>query len=839
MNQRLAMLILSLTAFAAVGRSLPGAVSVRAASAVSQQPSPGNAAAALPPRAVLDRYCVTCHNQRLKTAGLALDALDLTHVAEHAEVWEKVVRKLRTGAMPPAGRPRPEKAVYDATSAWLEEELDRAAAAHPRPGRPTLHRLNRAEYRNAVRDVLGLDIAAESLLPPDNAGYGFDNIGDVLSLSPALTERYLGAAAKISQMAIGRARGSPAPETYFVPTDLDQQARVSEDLPFGSRGGTAIRYYFPADGEYLLKIRLHETAAGLRGMLAEPSQLDVRIDGVKVQTFPVGGRRPRQQQNAPKPEQEKDASKPPQEQLTPAAAGAAARRAAGEFEVRVPVKAGSRLVQVYFVQRTSALLEDLIEPELRSTSLPNDTSGEPAVSSVIITGPYDAIGAGDSPSRRRIFVCRPQGAEDVACAKRIISNLARRAYRRPVTDAGLQDLFDLYLDGARRGGFESGIEVALRAILVSPEFLFRFESEPPNIAPKAAYRITDLELASRLSFFLWSSVPDDELLEIAAQGRLRSPAVLEQQVRRMLADRRSQALVSNFAGQWLHVRNVAGLQPSPELFFEFDDNLRQAFQRQTELFFESILRGDRTVLDLLDADYTFVNERLARHYGIPGVYGEQFRRINLPPDSVRRGLLGQGSILTVTSYANRTSPVLRGKWILENILGTPPPPPPPDIPELIERSSDGKVLPMRERMAQHRDNPVCASCHGQMDPLGLALENFDAIGRWRVVDESDTPIDASGTLPDRTGFQGPAELRKVLMGRADDFVVTLTDKLLTYALGRGLEYYDAPAVRHIKRESARTNYRFASLIMAIVESTPFQMRQARDRENDAAVAASR
>ena len=835
------VLILSATGLLLVGRELPrSAVTVQAFSAAPQQQPSGNVAAAtVPAREVLERYCITCHNQRLKTGGLALDTMDLAHVADSAAVWEKVVRKLRTGAMPPVGRPRPDKALYETTSSWLEGELDRAALAQPNPGRPTLHRLNRTEYRNAVRDLLGLDIAAESLLPPDNAGYGFDNIGDVLSLSPALTERYLGAAAKISQMAIGRVKGSPSPDTYFVPTDLDQQARVSEDLPFGSRGGTAIRYYFPVDGEYLLKIQLHETAAGLRGLTGEPNQLDVRVDGVKVQTFVVGGRRPRQEQNAPKPSQQREPSQPQQEQPTPAPAGAAARRAAGEFEVRFPVRAGSRLVQVYFVQRTSALLEDLIEPDLRSKSLPNDTSGEPAISTVMITGPYDAAGADDSPSRRRIFVCPPRSAADTACAKRIISNLARRAYRRPVTDVDLQDLFDLYRDGARSGGFESGIEVALRAILVSPEFLFRFESQPADMAPNTAYRITDLELASRLSFFLWSSVPDDELLDIAAQGKLRSPAVLEQQVRRMLANDRARALVSNFAGQWLHVRNVAGLTPSPELFFEFDDNLRQAFQRQTDLFFESILRGDRSVLELLDADYTFVNERLARHYGITGVYGEQFRRIELPPDSVRRGLLGQGSILTVTSHANRTSPVLRGKWILENILGTPPPPPPPDIPELIERSNDGKVLPMRERMAQHRDNAVCASCHGQMDPLGLALENFDAIGRWRAVDESDTAIDASGTLPDRTRFQGPAELRKVLMNRSDDFIVTLTEKLLTYALGRGLEYYDAPAVRRIQRESARTNYRFASVIMAIVKSTPFQMRQARGRENEAVVAGSR
>ena len=778
---------------------------VQAASAVPQQPPSGSVAAvASPPRAVLDKYCVTCHNQRMKTAGLALDAMDLAHVSNSAEVWEKVVRKLRTGAMPPAGRPRPDKALSDATASWLEAELDRAAIAHPNPGRPTLHRLNRTEYRNAVRDMLGLEIDAALLLPPDNAGYGFDNIADVLSLSPALTERYLSAAAKISQIALGRIRGSPSPETFFVQTDLDQRSRVSEDLPLGSRGGIAIRYYFPVDGEYLFKMRLMENAGGgIVGLNKEPSQLDVSLDGVKVWTGTVV------------------------EKLVD-------QRVSDAFSFRLPVKAGARLVQVYFVQKTSAFLEDLIEPDLRSRG--RDASGEPGISSVTISGPYDAAGMDDSPSRRRLFVCRPTADTEAICAKKIISTLAQRAYRRPVTDEDLQVPLALYRDGARRGGFQSGLELAVRGILVSARFLFRFESQPETVAPNTPYRITDLELASRLSFFLWSSIPDDELVDVAARGALQNPTVLDQQVRRMLADARSEALVSNFAGQWLHVRNVSGLRPSPELLFHFDDNLRQAFQRETELFFESIMRENRSVLELLDADYTFLNERLAKHYGIPGVYGDQFRRVTLPADSVRRGLLGKGSILTDTSRVNRTSPVIRGKWILENLFGTPPPPPPPDVPDLkAESKNTGKVLSMREQIVQHRANPVCASCHAQMDQLGFALENFDAIGEWRDADASGIPIDASGTLPDGTTFKGPADLQKVLRTHSDDFVTTLTERLLTYALGRGLEYTDAPAVRQIKREAARTNYRFASLILGVITSTPFHMRMAQDRASRAPV----
>jgi len=801
-------------------RALVAAALCVVAPAASRGQGTSGPAQAPAPRAVLDKYCVTCHNQRLKTAGLSLDAIDPAQPGDRADVWEKVVRKLRTGAMPPPGRPRPDKALSDGVASWLEERLDRFAAEHPNPGRPTLHRLNRVEYANAIRDALAIEIDAATLLPGDNAAYGFDNNADALSLSPALAERYLGAAARISQMAVGDAAGSSSPDTIFVPTDRNQGTRFSEDLPWGSRGGLAIRYEFPVDGEYLFQLRLNESGAdgGIMGITADPQTLDVSLDRARVWTTTVGG---------------PDTLKQRGEERT--------KKILDALQFRVPVKAGSHLVQVYFVQKTSALIEDLFDPYLRRDPY-RAGNGEPGISSVTITGPPprgagapgsnapDAAATGDSPSRRRLFVCRPKSAADEEnCARKIIAALARRAYRRPVTDDDLQIPLGRYRDGAKSGsrGFESGIELAVRAILVSPNFLFRFESQPESAAPNAPYRISDVELASRLSFFLWSSIPDDELLQVAEKKMLRDPAVLERQVTRMLGDPRSEALVTNFAGQWLHIRNVSGFKPSPELLFHFDDNLRQAFMRETELFFGSIIRENRSVLDLLDADYTFLNERLAKHYGIPGVYGERFRRVSLPPDSVRRGLMGQGSILTDTSRANRTSPVLRGKWILENIFGTPPPPPLPNVPELKDERDPAKILPMREQMAQHRANPVCASCHAQMDELGFALENFDAIGEWRDIDAGGSPIDPSAKLPDGTRFSGPVQLRTVLLKHADDFLTTLTEKLLTYALGRGLEAADAPAVRRVKQEAAQANYRFASLVLGIVTSTPFQMRMAR------------
>ena len=763
-----------------------------------------------PPRHVLQRFCFSCHNDRARTGGLALDVLEMSRVGEHADIWEAVVKKLRTGAMPPVGRPRPDKVETETVVTWLETELDRAALAYPNPGRPTLHRLNRAEYRNAIRDLLGVDIEA-SLLPADNAAYGFDNNADALTLSSVLTERYLSAAAKVSQMAVGRPGGTPSPETIFVATDSDQDGRVSDNLPLGSRGGTAFPYYFPVDGDYRFEFRPEEggVEGGFEGVTSEPHEMHVSLDDEHLWVGIVGG---------------PDYVGLREDEKT--------RKVLESLQFDVPVTAGSHLVQVFFRSKTSAYIEDLFDPSLRRDPY-RARSGEPVVASVAITGPLPGSASiTETPSRRKLFICTPKSAaEEEPCAAEIISALARRAYRRPVTDSDMEVPLALYRQNASTGGFESGVELAVRSILVSPNFLFRVEDQSAAVPPNTPYRISDLELASRLSFFLWSSVPDDELIDVAVTNTLHEPAILEEQVKRMLNDHRSQALVENFAGQWLYIRNVSTLQPSPELLFHFDDNLRQAFERETQLFFESILRENRSVLELLDADYTFLNERLAKHYGISGVYGERFRRIALAADSPRRGLLGQGSILTGTSRANRTSPVIRGKWILENILGAPPPPPPPNVPDLEEERDPRKVLPMREQMAVHRANPVCASCHAQMDQLGFALENFDAIGEWRDIYASGLPIDASAAFPDGTTFNGPAELRALLLSYSDDFLTTVTDRLLTYALGRGLEASDAPVVRQIKRESSTKNYTLTALIQSIVMSTPFQMRMSAELAN--------
>ncbi len=809
------------------GQQAPAPDSAPSTQTASARPAPG---AASQHQAVLQKYCATCHNEKMKAGGLALTTLDLARVSENAEPWEHVIRKVRTGAMPPVGRPRPDKATAESLVTWLETELDRAALENPNPGRPSLQRLNRSEYRNAVRDLLGLEIDAASILPADVAGHGFDNNADALTLSSALTERYLGAAAKISQMALARPRGLPTPEVFFVPTDRNQSTRVSDDLPFGSRGGLAVRYYFPADGEYQFELRPKESGAGggFEGITAEQHQVEIRIDNVKVWTGTLGGpefaRRRGDDAGAGAAQYEVDRNKKILEML----------------KTSVPVKAGSRLVQVYFAAKTSAYVEDLFDPSLRRDPY-RAGGGEPKISSLTITGPQPGTAvAADTPSRRRVLTCTPSTtAEQAPCAKKIISTLARRAYRRPVTEADLEAPLARYNAGASKGGFEAGLEMAIRSILMSPKFLFRFESQAPVAAANGAvdgnrgkpYRISDLDLASRLSFFLWSSIPDDELLELAAKKNLSKPDVLLKQVHRMLADPRSRALVDNFAGQWLHIRNVAQHQPSPELLFHYDDNLRKAFETETQLFFESIMRENRSVLDLLGADYTYLNERLAKHYGIPGVFGERFRRVSLPPDSVRGGLLGQGSILMATSYPNRTSPVIRGKWILENVFGAPPPPPPPNVPELKDDRDPRKVLPMREQLAAHRANPACAGCHAQMDQLGFALENFDAIGEWRDIYPSGARVDASAQLPDGMKFNGPAELRKVLLQHSDEFLTTMSEKLLTYALGRGLEATDAPAVRKIKREAARDQYRFASLIQGVVTSTPFTMRVAIEDAN--------
>ena len=765
-------------------------------------------------RATLDRYCITCHNQRLRIADLALDAADVAAVGRDAATWEKVARKLRTRTMPPSPRPRPDEASYDGLVAYLESELDAAAAAKPDPGRrPALHRLNRAEYANAVRDLLGLDIDAAALLPPDDASYGFDNIGDVLRVSPALLDGYLDAARTVATRAVGDP--SPAVEqiVHRVPPDLTQDRRL-DGLPFGTRGGSRIERYFPVGGEYDIQVRLQRNFIGGRIMgLTEPHEIEIAVDGERVALFTVGGRR-----DAPEAQADD--------------AEARRRRTYGDREadaglrVRVPLQAGQRVIGVSFLDRPAAQVEGARLPYLRSFAILGEaTEGLPHVDTVAITGPHGAAG-GETPSRARVFTCRPASrADEPACARRIFERLARRAYRRPVTGAEVETLLDFFEAGRRDGDFESGVRLGLQRLLMSPDFVFRVERDPADAGPGTAYRVSDLELASRLSFFLWSSAPDDELLALAEDGRLREPGVIEAQVRRMLADARASALVDNFAGQWLHLRNVPHAVPDTRVFPDFDDNLRSAMRRETELLFEAIVREDRSVLDLLGARYTFVNERLARHYGIPGIYGSRFRRIALADDSARGGLLGQASIQMVTSYPNRTSPVLRGKWLLENVLGTAPPDPPADVPAIEETTADGQVRSMREAMVRHRANPACASCHQVLDPLGFGMEHFDAVGAWRDTEGPNLPVDATGALPGGARFDGPRELREALLRQPESFVRVVAERLLTYALGRGVEHYDLPAVRAVARAAAEDDYRFSALVMRIVESVPFQMRR--------------
>ena len=714
------------------------------------------------------------------------------------------MRRLRARQMPPAGLPRPAEATYDAAVKSLESSLDSAAAAHPNPGRTdTFRRLTRTEYGNAIRDLLALDIDAAALLPSDQSSHGFDNV-TVGELSPTLLERYISAAEKISRLAVGRPARSPGGDTIRIPPDLTQEKHF-EGLPLGTRGGAIVPYTFPLDAEYEISVRLardrNEHIEGLR----QPHEIELLLDKKRLGLFTI--------------------EPPPR--------GTDHHTADQHLRVRVPVKAGPHEIVAAFVKKPTALLETARQPYEAHFNFYRHPRIQPALYSISILGPYDAQGSGETPSRRRIFVCRPAGAsEQETCAQRIIETLMRRAYRRPVTNADLARPLDFYRQARTRAGargvapkdaFEAGIEMALRALLVSPEFLFRIEQDPAGIAPDTAYRVSDVQLASRLSFFLWSSIPDDELLDAAIRGDLGKPAQLEKQARRMLADKRSRSLVTNFASQWLYLRNLAGITPDMRRFPDFDDNLRQAFRQETELFFESILREDRSVLELLDADYTFVNERLAKHYGIPHIYGSRFRRISLGEDSKRGGLLRHGSILTVTSYPTRTSPVIRGKWVLDNLLGVPPPPPPANVPEL----EDNKVaagLPMRERLAAHRDNPVCAGCHQLMDPAGFSLENYDAVGRWRTV-EAGHPIDASGGLPDGSRFDGVSGLEQALLRRPEIFAGVVTEKLLTYALGRGAEHYDAPAIRKILRNARDGHYRLSSLIIGITASVPFQMRR--------------
>jgi cytochrome c553 len=753
------------------------------------------------------KYCVSCHGRARPAAGVAFDRLDAASLTGHEDVWEKALRKVRAGDMPPAGAPSPESPARIAFVASLESSLDQLAASHPNPGRPVAHRLNRTEYANAVRDLLGVDIDSRDLLPADDAGYGFDNIADVLSVSPSLLDRYLSAAGKISRVAVGDRTLPTVIKVYRANRELVQNDRMSEDLPFGTRGGLAVRHYFPVDGEYLIKLRMMRTANDSIIGVNRPNTLELRVDRTRLRTFTVGGDGP----------------------INPWAAVANPSRyeqtADDGLEVQLAVKAGTHVVGSAFLTGTSAP-EGPMETRLSTSSYAwaMHREGEASLGSIEIRGPLRADGAqplnahGSNP---KVFVCRPDAAGEEACARRILSSLARHAFRRPATEEDVRTLMAFYETGRAKGSFEAGLELAVRELLIDPDFLFRVEHGPPNMTPGTLYRISDLDLASRLSFFLWSSIPDDELLDLAAANRLHEPAVLDKQVRRMLADQRSRALVTNFAGQWLYVRNIQSVAPDPEGFPEFDENLREAFRQETQLFMESQLREDRGVAELLTADYTFLNERLARHYGIPGVYGSSFRRVALS-DPNRMGLLGQGSVLTVTSYAYRTAPTLRGKWIMQNLLGAPPPPPPPNVPALEATSVPGRTLTVREQMQEHRKNPVCASCHARMDQYGFALENFDAIGRWRSVDRSQTTIDPSAALPDGTTFQGVSGLREYLLRDKSLFAGALTERLMTYALGRGVEYFDQPALRRIVRDAAAGNYRWSALIAGIAKSTPFQ-----------------
>lgn len=750
---------------------------------------------------LLEQYCVTCHNQRAKIGGLALDTVDLYRPGDNAETLEKVIRKLRAGMMPPAGSKRPDAATYAALTSSLETSVDQATAAKLVVIPPGVHRANRIEYANSVRDLLGLDIDPAAFLPVDDASSGFDNLAGALTLSPALVEGYISAAGKIVRLALGHDM-SLTEKRYVIPGDRSQESHV-EGLPLGTRGGAVFTYNFPADGEYIISwYAVRDYNGVLFAGNRKGEKVELLLDGERIMLFEVD-----QVARITESLNEKN-------------------------QIRLAVKAGPHTVGVTFLATTQVPVDDLNRHYQRSVLESGPLEGftfSPQIGQIVITGPYNATPAKDLPSRRKIMVCEPAtGSNEIECAKKILSELARRAYRRPVKTADTEDLLSEYQNGRNQGGdFESGIERALQAILADPEFVFRGEAVPAGIKPGQAYRISDLELASRLSFFLWSSPPDDQLIRLASQGKLKDAAVVEQQTRRMLADARSRALVTNFGGQWLQLRNLANSSPIALDFPDFDDTLREAFKTETEMLLESVIREDRNVAELLDADYTFVNERLAKHYGIPNIYGSQFRRVRLDDDlAVRRGLLGKGSIELITSLPDRTSPVQRGKWVLINILGIVPPNPPPDVPPFKESThAEGTApieLSMRQRMDEHRTNPVCASCHRMFDPIGFALEAFDAIGRYRTT-EFGKPLDLSGQFVDGAQFAGPDGLRQALLRYSPQFIQVLTEKLLTYALGRPVEYYDMPAVRAIAREAARNNNRFSSVILGIVKSAPFEM----------------
>ena len=802
LRRYLVLVLLALVAFGSLATAQAGGVTAPASSS--------------PDGTVLSKYCFGCHNSKSRVGGLALDTKDLTHVSADAEVWEKVVRKLRMGAMPPPGLPRPDQHTADAFVLALEAQLDREAAQNSNPGRTeALHRLNRAEYRNAVRDLLDLDLDTTALLPPDDAdAQGLDNNASLLTVSPARLQRYLIVARRVSRLALALPT-RPVTETLKVPK-LSAQEDQGDGQPFGTRGGAVFRYNFPAAGEYLVKVRLRRQINDYIIGLTAPEQLDLRLDGARIGSFKVGG----------------EAHEPaaPEGFVGEIYGGAAWERWAHEadagLEARISVGAGPHTVGVSFLNR-------LADPEDAVSSpgalvVPYDESLPQAVDSLAVSGPFGVTSASgsDTPSLRRILVCRPaRTEEEEPCARRILASLAGRAYRRPLTAEDLGILMSFYRDGRRDADFMAGLQAALSGILASPNFLFRIEQDPGRIAPGSSYRVSDLELASRLSFFLWSSIPDKTLTDLAAKGRLHQPAVLDQQVKRMISDPKSKALIDNFVGQWLLLRNIRDAEPDERLFPDFDEELRLALDQETKLFVQDQIRDDRSIVELLSARYTFLNDRLARHYGIAGVHGSRFRRVDLPGDSPRGGLLGQGSLMMVTSYPNRTSPVLRGKWVLDSLLGAPPPEPPPNVPGLKDTGEGGAPATVRARLEEHRKNPVCAACHAPMDPLGFALENFDATGKWRTVD-AGAPIDSSGVLPNGAAFRGPSGLRETLLARKEQFVVAMTEKLLAYALGRQLEAYDMPTVRAIVRDARADDYRWRAIIGGIVRSPPFLMRAA-------------
>ncbi len=789
-----------------------GRTPARPAAAQRAEPAARVAAPAttVPDQALVQKYCATCHNDRARTGGISFEGIQVAQAGQHSEIWEKALVKLRGGMMPPQGMPRPDDAAMNAFIVALENTLDAQARRSPDPGIKPVHRLNRTEYGNVIRDVLDLDVDVTDLLPADDESHGFDNIAGVLRVSPSLLEQYLGAARRISSLAVGTDTDLIR-AAYRVPPDDSQEDHV-EGLPLGTRGGLLFKHQFPQDAEYEFAVFLLRNIVGYMTGLEFPHQLEISIDGERVFLVQVGG----EEDNLASDRNMSDT----------------ANKIDARLKTKVKVSAGPHMVGVTFVRRNAAESDEPLQPHERNHDL-QDMNGLPLITHVNVTGPYNPTGPGDTPSRRRIFTCKPaKAAEEAGCARTILSTIARRAYRRPVTDADMAPVMALYAEGRKKGTFEHGIEHGLRLVLANPKFIFRTESSPAAGNAK----VSDLELASRLSFFLWSSVPDDTLLTLAAQNRLSQPAVLAQQVRRMLADQKSRALVENFASQWLLLRNLKNHVPTPGDFPNFDNELRQSFRRETEMFVESIIREDRSVLDLLNANYTFVNDRLARHYGIPNVYGSHFRRVTLKSEE-RRGLLGQGSILTVTSYPNRTSPVLRGKYILENILGTPPSPPPPNVDTTLEQKQGEEPKSVRALLEQHRRNPTCASCHRVMDPLGFALENFDGVGEWRVKETGGT-IDSTGQLGTGAPVDGPIGLRKAILAQPEMFVRTLTDKLMTYGLGRGVEHKDKPIVRAVAREAAPQNYRFSSIVLGIVTSAPFQMKKAQTDAAQATAAAT-